>query len=90
MWCGLLRVVRHTPAPIVAYGNWLRLPPGWRRELVQRAASDDSRSGGGIRADAYYFSPSGKKLRSIKETEVYCEWGVWLRRNDTDTPGRGT
>ncbi|XP_065562695.1 uncharacterized protein LOC136028741 isoform X2 [Artemia franciscana] len=38
---------------------------GFRRELVYRASGDS--------ADVYYFSPVGKKLRSMRDVEIYLK-----------------
>ena len=45
---------------------------------MQRAAAEDGRATG-VRADAYYFSPQGRKLRSLKEVEVFCKCAVATR-----------
>ena len=45
--------------------------PGWRREVVYRftqQAGDDER-----RADSYYYTPTGKKLRSLREISAFRE-----------------
>lgn len=46
-----------------------RLPfeSGWRRELVFRANVDQNMR---RQADVYYYSPTGKKLRSTREVSV--------------------
>ncbi|XP_037088513.1 uncharacterized protein LOC119109077 [Pollicipes pollicipes] len=61
-------------SPTIEDNPSLRVPfnRGWRREVVQRACTDEQRPGQ-IRADAYYFSPRGKKLRSIKEVDAYLK-----------------
>lgn len=43
---------------------------GWRREVVTRgiSARED-----GISRDVYYFHPSGKKLRSLREVSEKCK-----------------
>ncbi|XP_068220607.1 uncharacterized protein [Palaemon carinicauda] len=46
------------------------LKQGWRREMVQRATVD-SNTPNRVRADVYYYTPEGKKLRSRIEIEVY-------------------
>ncbi|KAK8739082.1 hypothetical protein OTU49_003468, partial [Cherax quadricarinatus] len=42
---------------------------GWKREIVYRATVDPHKSG--TKADIYYYSPTGKKLRSKVEIEDY-------------------
>ncbi|KAK3872732.1 hypothetical protein Pcinc_022202 [Petrolisthes cinctipes] len=44
------------------------LPEGWTRSVIQRASGASAG-----KFDVYYFSPLGKKLRSRKEVQMYCE-----------------
>ena len=53
---------------IMIYDSKMFFVLGWRRELVERSNSNSS-----VRADVYYFSPSGKKLRSSNEVNDYCK-----------------
>lgn len=43
---------------------------GWKREVVTRAITSKE---DGISKDIYYFHPSGKKLRSLREVSEKCE-----------------
>ncbi|XP_066977392.1 uncharacterized protein [Macrobrachium rosenbergii] len=56
----------------------LALKQGWRREMVHRATFDVN-TPKRVRADIYYYTPEGKKLRSRVEIEDYL-----LRKGITD------
>lgn len=43
---------------------------GWKRELVYRATSDNSTKRNG---DIYYYTPSGKKVRSMREVSEHLK-----------------
>ncbi|KAK3884805.1 hypothetical protein Pcinc_010943 [Petrolisthes cinctipes] len=49
---------------------------GWRREIVYRAVVDPNKAS--TRSDIYYYTPTGKKLRSKVEIELY------LKKNQID------
>ena len=51
---------------ITIFNNILIFLLGWRRELVERSNQSSK-----VRADVYYFAPSGKKLRSRNEVIDY-------------------
>ncbi|XP_064112281.1 uncharacterized protein LOC135219431 isoform X2 [Macrobrachium nipponense] len=55
-----------------------KTPKGWRREMVHRATFDVN-TPNRVRADIYYYTPEGKKLRSRVEIEDYL-----LRKGITD------
>ncbi|CAM1325457.1 Uncharacterised protein PB.831, partial [Pycnogonum litorale] len=64
---------KNNPPRKVAYDPELSIIPfksGWKREVVYRAMSVDSPSGRRM-ADVYYYSPGGKKLRSMPEISNY-------------------
>ncbi|XP_022246723.1 uncharacterized protein LOC106463188 isoform X2 [Limulus polyphemus] len=47
---------------------------GWKREIVFRAIVEGKvQTKKGRMADIYYFAPTGQKLRSVKEVEIFME-----------------
>jgi hypothetical protein len=58
-------------------------PLGWKRELVYRNTSESTFK---KMADIYYYTPTGKKVRSNREVLEYCkyvliEWSIKLLQN---------
>ena len=42
---------------------------GWTREVVKRVVTKNRN----LNCDIYYFSPSGKKIRSLTEIKLNCK-----------------
>ncbi|XP_066988750.1 neurofilament heavy polypeptide-like isoform X2 [Macrobrachium rosenbergii] len=59
---------RKSTANVVAGGSSVKVPEGWRREVVQRTGGASAG-----KMDVYYYGPTGKKLRSKVELLKYCE-----------------
>lgn len=51
---------------------------GWRREIVYRAAAIEEPKYAHKKMDVYYYTPTGKKLRSLRNIQAYLE-----KTNDT-------
>ncbi|XP_064098449.1 methyl-CpG-binding domain protein 4-like isoform X2 [Macrobrachium nipponense] len=59
---------RKSNANVVLDGGSIKVPEGWRREVVQRTGGASAG-----KMDVYYYSPTGKKLRSKVELQKFCQ-----------------